>query len=173
MAVVMPVLQVVGYQNSGKTTVVKHLIEAAALKGLVTGTLKHHGHGGLPEQPSGKDSRVHLETGASISTVEGEGAVVLQSAPGLLSLDQLLDFYRTLPIHVILIEGYKKEPFPKIAVIRNTEDLSLLNDCTNIQLVISAAPVKGLSVPNILFEDQSSYTKWYTNWLKEEGACLS
>ncbi|TFE01852.1 molybdopterin-guanine dinucleotide biosynthesis protein B [Jeotgalibacillus sp. R-1-5s-1] len=170
---VIPVLQVIGYQDSGKTTVMKQLIKAAESKGILTGTIKHHGHGGLPEQPSGKDSRVHLEAGASVSTVEGEGAVVLQSVSGVLSLESLLDFYRKLPIHVILIEGYKKEHFPKIAVIRDARDLSLIDTCTNVQLVISAAPLTGLTLPNLLFEDQSGYIKWFLNWLKEESACLS
>lgn len=66
------IFQVSGYQNSGKTTLINKLISGLKEKGLSVITIKHHGHGGKPEAPEGKDSTSHIESGAAASLVEGE-----------------------------------------------------------------------------------------------------
>lgn len=45
------ILQIVGYQNSGKTTLMEKLIQALTYEGMKVATIKHHGHGGYPEVP--------------------------------------------------------------------------------------------------------------------------
>ena len=67
------IFQVSGYQNSGKTTLVNKIISGLKGKGLSVVTIKHHGHGGKPETPEGKDSSNHIESGAAASIVEGGG----------------------------------------------------------------------------------------------------
>jgi molybdopterin-guanine dinucleotide biosynthesis protein B len=42
-----PILQVVGYQNSGKTTLITKLIKMLKEMSYRVGTLKHHGHDGV------------------------------------------------------------------------------------------------------------------------------
>lgn len=42
----LSILQVVGYQNSGKTTLIEKLCQLAECEGLKLGCFKHHGHGG-------------------------------------------------------------------------------------------------------------------------------
>ncbi|MFB1082847.1 molybdopterin-guanine dinucleotide biosynthesis protein B [Jeotgalibacillus sp. JSM ZJ347] len=165
---VVPVLQVIGYQNSGKTTVMGHLLKKAAAHGIKAGTIKHHGHGGAPDYAdSEKDSSRHFQAGATISTVEGEGAVIIESESGLTDLENLLTFYRTLPLHVILVEGYKKESYSKIVVIRQQEDTALLDQCTHIKAVISAVPIDRPDLAVFDYQDVTAYTEWFRNWLKE------
>ncbi|MDZ5713305.1 molybdopterin-guanine dinucleotide biosynthesis protein B [Jeotgalibacillus haloalkalitolerans] len=167
----MPILQVVGYQNSGKTTVMNRLVRTAAENGLKAGTIKHHGHGGVPDYTNtAKDSSRHFQAGAAISTVEGSGAIVIESVSGLTDLENLLTFYRTLPLHVILVEGYKREPFSKIVVIRNEEELALLDQCLNIKAVISAVQIDRPDLTVFEYQDVTSYTDWFGNWLKEAGS---
>ena len=49
MALVTPfIFQIVGYQNSGKTTFLNKLISHLTAVGINTATIKHHGHGGKP-----------------------------------------------------------------------------------------------------------------------------
>lgn len=43
------ILQIVGYQNSGKTTLVEKVVHALAERKMKVATIKHHGHGGFPE----------------------------------------------------------------------------------------------------------------------------
>ena len=41
------ILQIVGYQNSGKTTLVEKIVHALAESEMKVATIKHHGHGGF------------------------------------------------------------------------------------------------------------------------------
>lgn len=47
----MMILQVVGHQNSGKTTLIEKCIKELTNHGIKVGTFKHHGHGGKPDIP--------------------------------------------------------------------------------------------------------------------------
>ncbi|SDI31696.1 molybdopterin-guanine dinucleotide biosynthesis protein B [Alteribacillus persepolensis] len=43
-----PILQITGYKNSSKTTLMNKLIAKAAKNHWKTAAVKHHGHGGKP-----------------------------------------------------------------------------------------------------------------------------
>lgn len=66
------ILQIVGYQNSGKTTLMEQLIKQATMEGLRVGAIKHHGHGGVPMIETSKDSSRHELAGAVVTAVEGQ-----------------------------------------------------------------------------------------------------
>lgn len=133
-----PVLQIVGFQNSGKTTLLTKIIETVSLDGLKVGTLKHHGHGGSPDVfDEGKDTGKHRQAGAMATGVEGNGLLQLHvlNSNGW-SLQEMLSLYDQLPIDLILIEGFKKENFPKIVLLRSEEDELLLKQLDNIKIII-------------------------------------
>ncbi len=74
-----PILQVVGYQNSGKTTLMEKLIKKSADSGLHIASIKHHGHGGaLKNEIAEKDSERHQKAGSAITAVEGGGSLQIQ-----------------------------------------------------------------------------------------------
>lgn len=137
MALVKPViLQVVGYQNSGKTTFVTKLLNALSQFELKTVTIKHHGHGGKPDAFEQKDSAKHLSAGAIATIVAGQGRLILQAENSSISLDEqirLLEFFHP---DVILIEGYKRDNYPKLLLLRNIDDLSLITSLNNIKLIL-------------------------------------
>jgi molybdopterin-guanine dinucleotide biosynthesis protein B len=137
------VLQVVGFQNSGKTTLVEKLIKKAKHFGIHVGSIKHHGHGGHPDSSSQlKDSHRHQQAGADVAGVEGDGILQLTADIKDWSLKKLIDFYQFFSPDVIFVEGYKKESYPKVVLIRSEEDLVLLSSLTNIICVISHVPLK-------------------------------
>ncbi|MEQ6375463.1 molybdopterin-guanine dinucleotide biosynthesis protein B [Bacillaceae bacterium S4-13-58] len=123
------VFQVIGYKNSGKTTLVEKLVRELTKEDLKVGTLKHHGHGGKPTLPAGTDSSRHRHAGAIISGVEGDGLFQLDMT-GSWTLDQLLSFYEGMQI--VIVEGFKEADFPKAVIYRNKEDESLLGSCTSV-----------------------------------------
>lgn len=137
MALVKPIIfQIVGYQNSGKTTIITKLIEILKNEGFKSVTIKHHGHGGRPDILSEKDSAKHINAGAAASLVEGEGRLCLQADETALTLEEqikLVDFFCP---DIILIEGHKKKSYPKLVIIRDENDLSLISDLSNIKAVI-------------------------------------
>lgn len=119
------ILQIVGYQNSGKTTVTQQMIRYLTAQGLKVGTIKHHAHG-KPAAPPQKDSTLHEEAGAVIAAVEGNGTLRLAIEQPLWTLTQILQVYEPFELDAIIVEGYKKELHRKVVLLRHIEDFELL-----------------------------------------------
>lgn len=147
------VFQVVGYQNSGKTTLMEKLIRAASKQGLRVATIKHHGHGGTPDK---KDSTRHQEAGAALAGVEGDGVLQLNIKQESWPLMEIVKLYNQFPIDCIFVEGYKKEPCPKAVLIRNEKDLTLLA-LENIQCVISWIDLSDTPYPTFHMTQENAY----------------
>jgi molybdopterin-guanine dinucleotide biosynthesis protein B len=142
----MEVIQIIGYKNSGKTTIAKKLIEVLSQQGIQVASIKHHGHGGLPLGIENTDSSKHQQAGAIVSGVEGEGMLQLTRQHGW-SLEQMVGIYEILHIDVLIIEGFKRDNYKKVVLINKEEDLILLEEATNIAAVITSLPVKSSSYP--------------------------
>ncbi|WP_164669493.1 molybdopterin-guanine dinucleotide biosynthesis protein B [Virgibacillus doumboii] len=127
----MQICQIVGYKNSGKTTVMSELIRHFSARDIRVGSLKHHGHGGEPDRPKNTDSSRHFESGSIISGVQGENSTQF-TVDMPFRLDELISIYQSFPIDLLLIEGYKQADYPKIVLVKSAEELSLLKDLTNI-----------------------------------------
>jgi molybdopterin-guanine dinucleotide biosynthesis protein B len=112
--------------GSGKTTLLERLIPLLAGRGLRVSVIKHAHHGFDLDQP-GKDSYRHRQAGARevlvssgarwalMHELRGEPEVALQ---GLLA--------RLSPCDVVLIEGFKREPVPRVEVHRHATGAALL-----------------------------------------------
>ncbi|MEW4285383.1 molybdopterin-guanine dinucleotide biosynthesis protein B [Priestia koreensis] len=129
----MNILQVVGYKNTGKTTVVEKIVGYLSLRYQVS-SLKHHGHGGAPDLHQTDSSR-HFEAGAIASGVEGDGVFYMQTND--IKVEKMLQIYELLGAEVCVIEGYKHVPYPKIVIVRNPQDYELLKKLENIHLVLT------------------------------------
>ena len=130
------IIQVVGFQNSGKTTVITKLIQTLKGYGIKTVTIKHHGHGGKPVVAGEKDSTKHIKAGALASIVEGAGGLLLQAENIESSLEDQIKLMQHFQPDVILIEGYKLKNYPKLLLIRGKEDLPLITMVTNISVIL-------------------------------------
>ncbi len=130
------ILQIVGYQNSGKTTLTEQLIAQATIEGFVVGAIKHHGHGGVPMIESSKDSARHEKAGASVTAVEGQGTLRMSINRSHWQLADILAIYELMDMDLILIEGYKSEHYPKVVLLRRPEDQSLLQKVSNIICIL-------------------------------------
>lgn len=53
------------------------------------------------------------------------------------SLQEIIRLYEFFEVDTILIEGYKKENYPKVALLRSAEDAELLHKVENIAAVIT------------------------------------
>ncbi|WP_102271847.1 molybdopterin-guanine dinucleotide biosynthesis protein B [Cytobacillus massiliigabonensis] len=166
-------LQIVGFQNSGKTTVVKKLIQCLAADNFNVATIKHHGHGGKPDIVEGKDSSEHISSGASASLIEGDGRILLQAEKGSWTLSEQIKILEILRTDIILIEGHKREKYPKIVLARNIDDLDHLSKLKNIQAVLfwneECLEMKSQldSVPFFSIDDYQCY-EWIYNYLTNE-----
>lgn len=123
-----PVIQVVGYQNSGKTLFAEKFIGKATAQGLKVGVIKHHGHGKPDVYDQKKDSGRHRNAGAVVTGVSGGGLVSIQATQGReWELEKLVQLYHSFDLDLILVEGFKEESYPKIVLLRDKDDVYLLN----------------------------------------------
>jgi molybdopterin-guanine dinucleotide biosynthesis adapter protein len=137
VALVKPVIfQVVGFQDSGKTTVISKIIHLLKEHGLKSVTIKHHGHGGKPEVIQQKDSAKHLTAGANASLVEGGGRLILQAEHSEWNLKEQIMIMEFFQPDVILIEGFKLENYPKLLLLRDRNDLSLVTKLNNVKVIM-------------------------------------
>lgn len=128
-----PIIQVVGYKNSGKTTLMEKLITYFSDRNMRVGSLKRHGHGGDPSIVKGTDSYKHMQAGSLINAVQGETRLQVSiNNQTSLALYDLLKIYSFQGIDLLLIEGYKQANFPKIVLIKEKADLELLESVSNI-----------------------------------------
>ena len=117
----VPIISIVGYSKSGKTTLIEKLIPELTGRGFRIGTVKHAPHGFDLDQP-GKDGSRHLKAGASTTVVTGPAglAVFKTDENAHLPLDRLRKYFSD--VDLIISEGYKKDDKPKIAVITSVTD---------------------------------------------------
>ncbi|WP_042471409.1 molybdopterin-guanine dinucleotide biosynthesis protein B [Bacillus ndiopicus] len=154
------ILQIVGYQNSGKTTLIEQLIAYATKEGLRVGTIKHHGHGGTPQIDNIKDSARHEQAGAIMTAVEGAGTLRLSIQQERWELADILAIYASFPLDLLLIEGYKNEHYPKVVLLRTAEDNVLLQQVSNIICVLywpSYPLQQPLHYPSFSIDEKAQY----------------
>jgi molybdopterin-guanine dinucleotide biosynthesis protein B len=111
------VLGIVGWSGSGKTTLLTKLIPLLRARGLTVSTVKHTHHGFDMDRP-GKDTYRHREAGAhEVLVAAGTRWALLHEVVGPEPpLANLLT--RMQPVDLVLVEGYKTHPFPKLEVHR-------------------------------------------------------
>lgn len=114
----MRIFGLAGWSGSGKTTLMTALIPQFVARGITVSTVKHAHHAFDVDQP-GKDSWLHRQAGAHEVMVVSERRWALMRElrgapePGL---DQLVG--RIAPVDLLLVEGFKHHPHPKIEVYR-------------------------------------------------------
>jgi len=114
----MKVFGIAGYSGSGKTTLLEKLIPQLTGRGLSVSVIKHAHHGFDIDRP-GKDSYRHREAGASevlLSCHDRWALMRERRSEQEVTLAELLG--RLAPCDLVLIEGFKQEPVPKLEVYR-------------------------------------------------------
>jgi molybdopterin-guanine dinucleotide biosynthesis adapter protein len=122
----MRIIGLAGWSGSGKTTLITKAIPRLIARGRKVSTLKHAHHGFDLDQP-GKDSFMHRVAGAT--------EVIVSSAKRFALLHELRDesewnlpalLAKISPVDLVLIEGFKRDEFPKLEVHRTANGKPLL-----------------------------------------------
>lgn len=117
---------ITGWKNTGKTGLMERLVAEITARGLTVSTVKHAHHDTDIDQP-GRDSHRHREAGAQevlLSTPRRWALMHELREAGEPSLADLLS--RLSPVDLVLIEGYKHAPHPKIETYRQVIGRPLL-----------------------------------------------
>jgi molybdopterin-guanine dinucleotide biosynthesis protein B len=150
----MRIIGLAGWSGSGKTTLLAKVIPRIVARGLTVSTLKHAHHGFDVDQP-GKDSHTHRMAGASEVLVSSANRWALvhelrgQAEPVLRALLTKLS-----PVDLVVVEGYKAEPHPKLEVYRAALGKPLLHpDDPAIVAVASDEPLPAARIPVVDLDD--------------------
>lgn len=125
----MRVIGLAGWSGAGKTTLLTRLLPVLVGQGLSVSTLKHAHHAFDVDQP-GKDSHAHREAGASeVLVASGRRWALMHElrAEREPTLAELL--VRLSPVDLVIVEGFKRAPHPKLIVHRAANGEPLLADC--------------------------------------------
>ena len=123
----MRIIGLAGWSGSGKTTLISKLIPRLLARGLSVSTLKHAHHGFDLDKP-GKDSFVHRAAGAT--------EVIISSAKRWAVLHELREepewdmaalVGKMAWVDLVLVEGFKRDAFPKLEIHRTVNGKPLLH----------------------------------------------
>lgn len=150
----MKVFGITGWSGSGKTTLLVRLIPALVARGLSVSTVKHAHHGFDVDRP-GKDSYEHRRAGATEVLIGSANRwALMHELRGVPepALPELLA--RMSPVDLVLVEGFKRNPHPKIEVWRAaTGKTPLFPEDPQILAVASDGAVPGCALPQFELDE--------------------
>jgi len=148
---------IVGWSGSGKTSLLVQVLPILRERGLTVSTMKH-AHHRFDLDSQGKDSFRHREAGASEVLVVTSSRWVLmhesreEPEPSIETLIQ-----RMTPVDLLIIEGFKTHPHPKLEIHRESEGKPLLHPGDpEIVAVASDTPLPGLPIPRLDLNDPAA-----------------
>ncbi|MGA2333345.1 MAG: molybdopterin-guanine dinucleotide biosynthesis protein B [Syntrophales bacterium] len=137
----IPIISIVGRSNTGKTTLIEKLIPELRRRGYRVATIKHNVHG-FDIDHEGKDSWRHKKAGARLTVIASPHRIaVIEDVSKDYELSELRDGY-IRDVDVILSEGFKVNPHPKIEVVRaEMKHSPLCSREDNLLAIVSDEPV--------------------------------
>ncbi len=148
------VIGLAGWSGAGKTTLITRVVPVLLRRGLKIATVKHAHHEFDIDRP-GKDSWLHREAGASeVAIVSSRRWAIVhelrdEPEPPLAEILAKLS-----PVDLVLIEGFKRQAYPKLEVFRAGVGKALLqpdDDC--IVAIATDAPMPQAPVPVLMLDD--------------------
>ncbi|MFS0855409.1 molybdopterin-guanine dinucleotide biosynthesis protein B [Paenibacillus taichungensis] len=128
------IIQIVGYKNSGKSTLIAALTRYLTSAGRRVAVIKHDGHDHFEMDHEGTDSYSFAQAGADAVVVMSEKrtALIERQATPLGDMIKYLSAYDW-----ILIEGYKLAPYPKLVMVREEKDFSVIEKLQDVVGIVS------------------------------------
>ncbi len=152
-----------GVKNSGKTTFLTRLIPALRDLGIRTAVIKHDGHTFLPDR-EGTDTFRLLEAGACGAAVfDGEKFQAVKYAA--VTERDLLALYPEADL--ILLEGFKHSPYPKIEILRRAVSTAPVCDPSTLLALVTDTDLRPSGVPVFSPEDVPGVARLLKDWLND------
>jgi molybdopterin-guanine dinucleotide biosynthesis protein B len=166
----MRVLGIAGWSGSGKTTLLAKLIPALIGRGLTVSTIKHAHHDFDIDQP-GKDSWRHREAGATEVLVSSDQRWALMHEHRGAAEPPLAELLAKLaPVDLVLVEGFKREAYPKLEVWRAETGKPPLHPADpSIIAVASDGPIADPDRTRLDIDDIEAIADFVAGFAREAG----
>ena len=164
----VPVLAIVGFSNSGKTTLMEKLITALSAEGLDVCTMKHSHHQPEMDTP-GKDSWRHKHAGAKGSLLVGlEQLLMVADIQKPLTPQEMADAY--FPhADLVLVEGYASMPCAKIEVVREARSVDMRCKPSELIAVVTDIQDLNVNIPKLDLNNTQQVATFILDWLKRDS----
>ena len=164
----MKVFGFAGWSGSGKTTLIEKLIPRFTKRGLKVSLIKHAHHTFDVDQ-KGKDSYRHRHAGASeVLVTSSQRWVLMHELRGKAEPSFEGQLAHLSPCDLVIVEGFKFQPIPKLEVHRAGTDAALLhpNDA-NIVAVATDAKIE-TKLPLLDLNDDGAIAAFLVKYLDLE-----
>lgn len=165
-----PVIAIVGWKNSGKTTLVTKLIAEFVARGVKVASIKH-AHHIFEIDHEGTDSFRHRQAGASAVAIVSARRVALVREIGEGEEPSFEAVLASLgPADLVIVEGYKSLPLRKIEVRRreSNRDGDLAPVDPNVLAIAADYPVEAV-VPVLDLNDAAKIADFIAQALDLRG----
>jgi molybdopterin-guanine dinucleotide biosynthesis adapter protein len=162
----MKIFGFAGWSGSGKTTLIEQLIPCFVRAGLKVSLIKHAHHSFDIDQP-GKDSYRHRAAGCTEVLVSSEGRwALMHELRGVPESRLEEQIKRMSPCDLLLIEGYKTYPMPKLEVYRAANGKPLLHpEDEHIVAVATDVPL-ATRLPQLGLDQHAAIARFILDKLK-------
>lgn len=148
----MKVYGVIGWKNSGKTSLMERLVTDITGRGFSVSTVKHVHHSVDLDQP-GKDTYRHRTAGAQEVVLASADrlAILVEHRGPEPELPEVLA--RLAPVDLVLVEGYKRDAHPKVEVWREETGQPLIQPGDALVRAVATDVALNLPVPVLDLND--------------------
>ncbi|MBO8162438.1 MAG: molybdopterin-guanine dinucleotide biosynthesis protein B [Brevibacillus sp.] len=147
-----PIIQIVGYANTGKTTLITELIRCFQQLDRRVGVIKRDGHDHEWER-EGTDTWRFREAGAPLVALQSSSKTAWFEQQSL-SLSDLVWRMGQAGADLIIVEGFKTAAYPKLLLVRAPQQLALLDQLTACRAIVSWFPFQHPVLPVFSIDDQ-------------------
>jgi molybdopterin-guanine dinucleotide biosynthesis protein B len=168
----MKVLGIAGYSGSGKTTLIERVIPLLVAEGLRVSLIKHAHHEFDVDQP-GKDSYRHRHAGCTEVLISSSKRwALMHELRGAVEPPLQEQLKQFSPCDLVIVEGYKSEPIPKIEVHRRASHAPLLYpDDPHVVAVATDEPLE-TSLPQLDLRQPAAIARFIVRHLGLDRARL-
>ncbi|QPB41705.1 molybdopterin-guanine dinucleotide biosynthesis protein B [Rodentibacter haemolyticus] len=138
----IPLFGITGYSGSGKTTLLEKLIPELISRGIRVSVIKHSHHNTQVDK-EGKDSWRMKEAGSAQVILAGDHRwAMMTETTTPVSLEYLMQQFDHHLTDLVLVEGFKQEPVPKILLHRQEMSKPLADIDENVLAIATDYPLE-------------------------------
>ncbi|HEY2336146.1 MAG TPA: molybdopterin-guanine dinucleotide biosynthesis protein B [Burkholderiales bacterium] len=162
----MKVFGFAGWSGSGKTTLIEKLIPRFTQRGLKVALIKHAHHTFDVDQP-GKDSYRHRHAGATeILVTSSRRWVLMHELRGTAEPSFEEQMKQLSPCDLLLVEGFKHAPIPKLEVWRAVTGEPLLHPNDRHIVAVASDSKVDTALPVLGLDDDAAVAQFILRHLK-------